>query len=468
MNPDYPLPMNIPQSFVIVFLAIVGSCVGSFLNVVIYRLPRGLSIVHPPSACPECSSKIRWFDNIPVISYLILRGRCRYCKTPISPRYALVEIATAVAFVALYDAFYVMRMHSWFGHFPLDLPIFIAHLVLVAILIVCSAIDIEYYLIDIRITYVAFITGLICWSITPVAKLAQITKSSVSAAVLAGLVGAIIGFIVRNILLSKKASSEQHEGEEQESFTSTKSQQKTNLSAIIFLLLYLAGAIVIVVSLVSANHSIESYKMRMWGYVVWLFLAIIAGSVPRRESDKEIVEVIEQEKSSARAVALTEFIYLTPIIVGFIVLWSVAKFIPTIANIFDYLLRLRFGIFAPVTGFAFSAVGILIVAGFGWAVRIIFTLVFGKEAMGPGDIYILAAIGAIAGPAVAILGFFIGSVIGVFGICVLLLWKTARALSYGPWISIGAFVCLLGYNPIMNYLKPAVKALMVICTHSYK
>ncbi len=82
----------------IVLCALLGLAVGSFLNVVIWRLPRGESLVHPPSACPRCGCNIRWYDNVPVLSWLLLRGRCRSCSTPISPRYPLVEIITAVVF----------------------------------------------------------------------------------------------------------------------------------------------------------------------------------------------------------------------------------------------------------------------------------------------------------------------------------------------------------------------------------
>jgi leader peptidase (prepilin peptidase) / N-methyltransferase len=77
---------------------VFGLIVGSFLNVVVYRVPRGLSIVSPPSACPACHQEIAVRDNIPVLSFLALRGRCRSCGTSISPRYPLVELACAVLF----------------------------------------------------------------------------------------------------------------------------------------------------------------------------------------------------------------------------------------------------------------------------------------------------------------------------------------------------------------------------------
>ena len=83
----------------------IGAIVGSFLNVCIYRLPRGESIISPPSRCPNCEARIRWHDNIPVISYMVLKGRCRACGEKISARYVLVELVTALLFLALFIAF---------------------------------------------------------------------------------------------------------------------------------------------------------------------------------------------------------------------------------------------------------------------------------------------------------------------------------------------------------------------------
>ena len=81
----------------------LGAIVGSFLNVVIHRYPRGESIVTPPSHCPHCSAKIKPYDNVPILSYLWLRGRCRACREPISARYPLVELANALFYLAAYQ-----------------------------------------------------------------------------------------------------------------------------------------------------------------------------------------------------------------------------------------------------------------------------------------------------------------------------------------------------------------------------
>jgi len=87
------------------FSVLFGLCLGSFANVCIYRIPLNKSIVHPPSSCPHCGVKIRFFDNIPVISYLLLMGRCRQCETSISMRYPLVEILMAFLSLALFIRF---------------------------------------------------------------------------------------------------------------------------------------------------------------------------------------------------------------------------------------------------------------------------------------------------------------------------------------------------------------------------
>ena len=90
-----------PEWLVALWLLALGGLIGSFLNVVVYRLPAGMSIVRPGSHCPACRHPIRWFDNVPVLSWFLLRGRCRDCRAAISPRYPLVEAATAGLFLLL-------------------------------------------------------------------------------------------------------------------------------------------------------------------------------------------------------------------------------------------------------------------------------------------------------------------------------------------------------------------------------
>jgi leader peptidase (prepilin peptidase) / N-methyltransferase len=94
-----------PDAIALIFVALFGLCVGSFLNVVIARIPEGRSIVFPGSACPRCGKSIAWYDNLPVLSYAILRGHCRHCREPISWRYPAVEVTCGLLFVLAYLRF---------------------------------------------------------------------------------------------------------------------------------------------------------------------------------------------------------------------------------------------------------------------------------------------------------------------------------------------------------------------------
>jgi leader peptidase (prepilin peptidase) / N-methyltransferase len=124
----------------VVLAGIVGAVVGSFLNVVIHRLPRGESLVHPRSRCPSCGTQIAEYDNVPIVSWLVLRGRCRHCGAPISPRYPLVELLTALTFAA------VVLVRGFDNDLILELPF-------VAALIALAGIDFDHKLLPNKIVY---------------------------------------------------------------------------------------------------------------------------------------------------------------------------------------------------------------------------------------------------------------------------------------------------------------------------
>jgi leader peptidase (prepilin peptidase)/N-methyltransferase len=117
---------------------VLGLAIGSFLNVVVYRVPAGLSIVAPPSACPKCGHRIRGFDNVPVLSWLVLRGRCRDCREPISARYPAVELGTGVLFVIV-----VWRFLAGGTSFAIATPLLVAFLYLAAVSVALALIDLD-------------------------------------------------------------------------------------------------------------------------------------------------------------------------------------------------------------------------------------------------------------------------------------------------------------------------------------
>ncbi|RJO65269.1 MAG: prepilin peptidase [Myxococcales bacterium] len=93
------------EIIVLVFVFLFGASIGSFLNVVIFRLPEGKSLVRPPSHCPACGHGIRWYDNIPILSYVLLGGKCRSCRASISLQYPMIELLTAALAIACYQRF---------------------------------------------------------------------------------------------------------------------------------------------------------------------------------------------------------------------------------------------------------------------------------------------------------------------------------------------------------------------------
>ncbi|MBI5192016.1 MAG: prepilin peptidase [Nitrospirae bacterium] len=134
------------------FIFMIGASIGSFLNVCIYRLPLEQSIVSPPSHCPVCNTPIRFYDNIPVLSFIILGGRCRTCRTPISVQYVSVEIFNAVGYIFL------------FREFGLS-PTFIIYAIFFSSLVVLSVIDLYYKILPDIITIPGIILGLISSSL---------------------------------------------------------------------------------------------------------------------------------------------------------------------------------------------------------------------------------------------------------------------------------------------------------------
>ena len=140
--------MSVETVFLMCFVLLLGLAVGSFLNVVIWRVPRRESIVAPPSACPVCGHSIRPRDNVPVLSWLVLRARCRDCNAPISRRYPLVEAGTGLIFVLV----------AWQFGLTWDLPAF---LYLAAIAVALAMIDLDVHRLPDVIVLPAYGVGLV-------------------------------------------------------------------------------------------------------------------------------------------------------------------------------------------------------------------------------------------------------------------------------------------------------------------
>jgi leader peptidase (prepilin peptidase)/N-methyltransferase len=143
---------------VLTFAGLMGLAVGSFLNVVIYRVPLGLSVVRPASACPGCGSEIGARDNVPVLSWVLLRGRCRSCDTAISARYPLVELITGALFVAVAVRFAPSAAEGG-ASLAADLITGVAFLYLMAISVALAAIDLDVRRLPNAIVLPAYLVG---------------------------------------------------------------------------------------------------------------------------------------------------------------------------------------------------------------------------------------------------------------------------------------------------------------------
>jgi len=145
-----------------VFVTLLGLCVGSFLNVVIHRLPAGKSIVWPPSHCPSCLALIPWYDNVPVASYFVLGGRCRRCGARFSVRYLLVEAATGLIFLGYWLAYFRLDVRDGADH----LGVYAVHMVLASALLVSGVIDYERKEVYTSVTNLVLavgVTGAFLW-----------------------------------------------------------------------------------------------------------------------------------------------------------------------------------------------------------------------------------------------------------------------------------------------------------------
>jgi leader peptidase (prepilin peptidase)/N-methyltransferase len=169
----------------------LGCIVGSFLNVCIHRLPLGMSIVTPPSHCPHCKYSIPWWLNIPLVTWLALRGRCKNCGAPISPRYFVVELLTGLAFLGCW-----LEFGDPVHEYP-SMPLALIYAVFLAGLICATFIDFEHFIIPDEITYGGVAAGLVASFFLPALQDSEAMRfgllwSALGAAAGAGIVYAIL------------------------------------------------------------------------------------------------------------------------------------------------------------------------------------------------------------------------------------------------------------------------------------
>ncbi len=456
-----------------------GACIGSFINVVIYRVPRDIPLGRPRwSFCPNCHTQLRVRDNIPVLSYVLLRGHCRTCRCRIPPRYVIVEVITIITFVVLFDAFFVasrvggITADSWTTvsyRFYNDWVIFAAHAILFGCLIAMSVIDLEAYWVDIRYTHLAAVCGFVghaLWAGPRGPDWPQPDPNVGAAALMALPVIVLTHGIVTaywNARCPQPPDTAEPAAEPDRAalHLGPRSLRPTAWFAIAALAATLGLE---VWHLATPRSGITptadgSFWIRALPALSFILVVLLGGSMIVRDADQEIEDAIEAERHSARRTALLELGILIPTAVAFVAglmllgrggLWqdrcsATWQWSPG-------------GGLHPVAGLGTAAAGFIIAGAIGWTVRIGFTGLLGKEAFGSGDIHIMAAAGAVAGWEVVLIGFLLSSPLALFGKIVTLPFKRGRTLPMGPWLTLALFLAVLLRDPLRErYFAPLAR-----------
>ena len=464
----------------LLFFTAIGLGIGSFLNAVIYRLPRDISLRNPRwSTCPLCHHRIRWYHNIPVISFILLRGRCHYCAAPISVRYPVIEISMALVVLVLLDAFFVgeVRGSTLWGSYGLtehithDWPILLAHIVLFACLLSMSAIDLEHYWVDIRFTNFATMFGFAMHALwtphKPGGWYAPDDGTALMAMLMLGGLGLVWVLFICSPEVDPEDFGEREFLEDPPPSTTTttpfaRMDARTWFSpsrAIVWVTGLLLLALLVAMAVVESGNARVRFAPRALLPLLLFFGLILRESIVVRESDDQIAEAIESERHGARAMAVAEWWMLFPAICfGAIGAWLFV-FRPDVADHVGSALRASIAIpslpmmgdWSPLSGIARAATGYIIAGGIGWLIRIVFTLAFGKEALGTGDIHMMAAAGCVLGWPIVLLGFMLTCGLALTGWVCALPFKRSRAIPLGPWLSLSFLAVTVFYEEIISW-----------------
>ena len=335
----------------IFFLFALGACVGSFLNVVVWRVPRNESLISPGSHCPNCNTPLAWYDNLPVIGWIKLAGKCRYCRKPISARYPIVEAITGCLFVFYYVMFFIAQrgptqtqqlvfpdgsMVMGVQQRPLtfidDWPIYMLYMYLVASLLAASLIDAELFIIPVGIPWLMAIVGIVGHTLIDNGSMpGALTLSAAGRTLAAGGAGGL------------------------------------------------------------------ALSMVLWA-VGWIPQSFAEGEplldVDRATLTEEELKQLPPALSRKQITAELgkELMFLALPVIGAIGFWLVTVQWPAIGKQWTSISFNHW-----VSGFLGAAFGAMIGAAVVWVTRILGTLAFGRIAMGLGDVHLMFGVGAIIG-----------------------------------------------------------------------
>jgi len=519
----------------VLFIFSFGACVGSLINVLVYRMPRGLGVITPSSKCPGCDTKLAWNDNIPVLGWLLLRGRCRYCKIKISPEYVLVEAFTGLLFALIYILFFLVPQMSigpamwlgvdwgevapaWSGRgIERSWPMLLALFMLLGSLVAMTIVDAKTFMIPLVLAWVPTVIAVVVhplWALwtSEVSRFRYPWEDGWSYAIASpgpagwGWIGASIGGVLgigASLVLLKLGLIKPSFGDYAE--WETEARAKAGLPPLTDLDEAPSGPAPDALSGVPVEAQAElSENATQTGkpdprsapeprFVHWqslggwllgltvlgltglllspmigappaagLALGLMAGAVvgaglariargASGSSHEPIDDDEEQEfwlaYPHARREMVREVAFLAPCFLLAIVGWRVFSGLGGEVTIDAVTGVARAENPAPLwlDALAGALLGYLIAGGIVWGVRIFGTLAFGKEAMGLGDVHLLAAVGACLGWTAGALSFAIAVPVALYLELVLRTrWGgKRRAMPFGPALAVGAVLAIL-------------------------
>jgi len=522
--PDYRLLEYGLAAMWVFFVFAWGACLGSLINVLVYRLPLGIGVVTPPSRCPACETKLTWRENVPVLGWLMLKGRCRFCRSRISGEYPLVELLVGVLWVSLFALYYLVPVgtrllgvpidqirpewamaDAWTGWPRTTWPMFAALLLLVASLVAMTLTDLKTFTIPLVLPWFATIVGVSlhtlggvlnpeglmrvapgwAWAIPTPGGAAPATPGAWWW--IGATLGGVLGLGVANLLLHFKlirrsfddyadweratypqaveAARAEHDreapGDRPGEYLVGEHAGSGVRSVVVFAGVWL-GAIVVggaAGAVIGPRAGIAPW----WGVLVGAVGGPILAAVLGRGSAAGVATQGAAGASSpteasapemwiayphARREMLKELIFLTPCLA---------------LGLLGGLLAQRAVGLAPPTPpmwlltLSGSLMGYLIGGGVVWGIRILGSLGFGKEAMGLGDVHLMAAVGAVAGWITASLAVPIAAVVGLywFVISAVMNRPAGRAMPFGPYLAVASVLVILGRPAIelgLNWL----------------
>ncbi|MEL6497739.1 MAG: prepilin peptidase [Planctomycetota bacterium] len=410
---DYPWHLSLMVNWVPVLFAFAfGACVGSLINVLVYRLPLGLPVVLPSSRCPKCETKLTWRENIPIAGWIMLGGRCRFCRSRISAEYPIVEAIVAGLFAVTYVICYLPHSVtagvdlSWLAAvqpewakngFVQTWPTFVTLLILIGSLVAMTMVDFRTFTIPLVLTWVPVVVAVVLHPVNAliVSPGLRYSAGSLGDWVIAGpggngwwwlgaSLGGVVGIAVALGLLRM--------GWVGRSFADYDEWE--------------ANAIAKLREQNPGSQQPQADSPELW----------VRYPHARREMIRELAFLAAPVGLAWAGGSLTQHL-------------AAEQPMPLVLQ-------------------ALAAVGMgyFVGAAVVWGVRIFGSLAFGKEAMGLGDVHVLAAIGACMGWPDAVMSFFAAVVVGLFSAIIGAArgGATARMLAFGPCLAVGALLVLYG------------------------